>query len=298
MNKVEDLLIEVAENNDSKLYTEILELMKEAPTPIPQNVKDGISMVLESWQLDPRASEERTNFLISVAQYFKSDFQDLRSSLPSIIKKVLPKGFNKTTSVKAIGVRDSSVSLHSVYNNYLKLITLNEPKFFFSSVSNAWGKATDIDWIAGTIKLEHTNGQEFSEVDLGVALSQSLFFNTTPELLAIVESKKIVPFSNAQETLISTCATEINEEEIRNALFFVYIPSKMTPVEFEKWKEGKGEEAETAPLEEARSVQELNSILTQNKSIKSITDAELQKIKQIFTLIRPTSPMTDYVLWG
>ena len=297
IEKIEELILETAEKSNNAIYIEILDLLATLPTPIPQAVKDGISMIIDAWQLEPTESKDRTNFLIEVAKYCKQDFADLRSSLPAIIKKTLPKGFNKTTSIKALGIRDTSIPLCNVYSRYRKLITLADERFYFSTISNSWGSTKEIDWIAGIIELTSFHEKETNEIDLGVALKQTFFFAETEDLKQLIFDKKIVSYSKAVETIKSNTPTNIPDETLRNILFYTYIPERMTPHEFEQWKTGKNDADEVGTIENARSVQELNQILITNKDIKKISDNELSKIKEILNIIKPSSATTDFFLW-
>jgi transcription elongation GreA/GreB family factor len=297
LEKAETLLLEAAENNNNAVYREILELIASIPEPIPQAIKDGISLIIEAWQLEPTESADRTNFLIAVAKFFKFDFLELRSALPAIIKKAIPKGFNKTTSIKSLGVRDNSLPLCNVYSRYLKLSILTEERLFFSSISNSWGKTLEIDWISGSIKRLNFVTNEINEVDLGVALKQSFFFTESEELDNIVIDKKVVSYKTATKILAENTSVNLTDEIVRNLMFYTYVPVKMTPAEFELWKIGKNESDEIGTIETARSIQELNKILVTNKELKKISDSELIRIKDILSLLRPTSAVNDVLLY-
>ena len=155
----------------------------------------------------------------------------------------------------------------------------------------------DIDWISGSIRLSGIDANEINEVDLGIALKQVFFFNESKELKQTAISKKIVTYNKAKEIIETNSATNLTDDEIRDILFYTYIPTKMTPHEFEQWKSGKDDADEVGSIENARSVQELNQILTTNKAIKKITEKELSKIKTILSIIKPASPVNDFLLW-
>ena len=92
LDRIEELLLKAAVKDNSTIYSEILNIVASIPAPLPQAVEEGISIVIETWQLEPTESEERTKFLIEVSKYFKQDFPDLRSSLPAIVKKNSSEG--------------------------------------------------------------------------------------------------------------------------------------------------------------------------------------------------------------
>ncbi|MCF7791292.1 MAG: GreA/GreB family elongation factor [Victivallales bacterium] len=299
VNKIEELLLETASSENNELYDEIIKLFDTVPTPIPQNICDALGFIIESWQIEPDNSQNKTEFLLKVTSFFKNEFSALRSALPSIIKKSLPKGYNKATTIKALGVRDSNIPLCKIYKNYLKLVSLKDSKIYFSDNSDSWGRTGKIDWIAGAIRITNFQETECSEIDLKIALNQMLLFNHSEELIRLIIKKDIISFHDARTLLEKNSITQLSSDDIRNALFYIYIPKKMTPKEFQDWKKGSAAAGNSIPkIQSVRSIRELKQVLMQNKEIQSITESELDKIKIVLEQVKPKSPYSDYLLWA
>ena len=151
--KLDELLITATESDNPEILSEIISILSSNEKSITKEIKDGLSMIIESWQLDPFNSPNKTRFLIEVSRFFNENFSELRSVLPAAVKKTLPAGINKATAVKILRIRNDNTTLSNFYYRYHNLLELKADRFFYNANSTIWGILGKLDWITGTVAL-------------------------------------------------------------------------------------------------------------------------------------------------
>ena len=302
-NKLDDLLISATESDNPELLSEIVSILSANGGSTPEEVMDGLSMIIESWQLDPIGSPNKTHFLIEITRFFDENFPQLRSVLPMAVKKILPPEINKTMAVKALKIRDDSTPLANVYCRYKNLIALKADSYFYNTDSTNWGMIGRPDWITGTLPLLKLNGAAFREAEISIVLDRICIFDSKANINTLLKESKLPTSNELLDKLVSNACSLVKMETIQKALFTLLVPEKLKPSAFEKWI--KSSEAGDAPsasegtllLEKVRSVKELSNFVKQDTSF-TIPKENLPKIAGIFNSIRLTSSAKDFLLWA
>ena len=302
LNKqLDELLISATESDNQKILSDIISTLATRKEPITKNIKDGLSMIIESWQADPDNSPNKTRFLIEVTQFFNERFQELRSVLPAVVKKTLPIGINKTTTIKVLKIRDANTLLAKFYFHYKNLIELKPDRFFYNTNSGNWGITGKIDWITGTIILLKLNGTKLREVELPVIIDQICIFDSKIELNNLLKTPKLPSSKELINTLTDNAYTSIKNDIIKKSLFAIFVPEKMKLAAFDKWwndstNESTPVSSDKTSIENCRSISELN-IFVRNTPSCSITEDNITKLTTLFNTIKPTSSVKDYTHW-
>jgi hypothetical protein len=301
--KLDELLITATESDNPEILSEIISILSSNEKPITKEIKDGLSMIIESWQLDPFNSPNKTRFLIEVSRFFNENFTELRSVLPNAVKKTLPAGINKATAVKILRIRNENTTLSSFYYRYNNLLELKADRFFYNANSTIWGILGKLDWITGTVALLKLNGTVLQEVDLSLILDQIYIFDNKIKVNSLVKASKLPLSKELQKTLIANSYSPIDNKIIEKSLFSLFVPEKMNPANFDKWlnastiKEGSNSTEKIISLEKVRSINELNIFIKQNTSF-TLNQNNLPKIATIFDIIKPANALKDFILWA
>ncbi len=301
--QLDQLLISATESDDSKILAEIISILSSQEESITQDIEDGLSMIIESWQMNPFNSPNKTRFLIDISRFFKKSFPELRSVLPAAVKKVLPTGINKTTAIKILRIRDENTTLSNFYFRYLNLLELKTNRFFYNANSTTWGIIGKLDWITGTVSLLKLNGTALQEVDISLILDQIYIFDSKVNVSELLKASKLPSSNKLIDTLTANTYTSINKDIIKKSLFYLFVPEKMNPATFNKWlntsttKNNNDSSKQVPSPENARSVSELNILIKQHVSF-TVAKESISKIAVIFNNIKPINPIKDYILWA
>ena len=301
--QLDELLISATESDNADILSQIITILSKSEKPLANNIKDGLLMIVESWQLEPFTSPNKANFLIEITQFFDDKFQELRAVLPSVMKKTLPAGVNKTTAIKALKIRNEDTTLSKFYLRYKNLIELKAERFFYNTSSSIWGIIGKTDWITGSLTLLKLNGTILREVELPLILDQIYIFDSKLKLDTALKAKKLISSDELRKKLNDTSYTTADKNAEKKALFSLFVPEKMAPAAFNKWwnastnAAGSSSTKKIASLESCRSTNELSIFIKENPSF-SVTDDCIPKLSKLFNNIKPTSLPKDYIQWA
>ena len=301
--KLDELLINATESDNSEILSKIISILSLNEKQITKDIKDGLSMIIESWQQDPFNSPNKTRFLIEISQFFNENFQELRSVLPAAVKKTLPAGINKTTAIKILKIRDENITLSTVHYRYHNLLELKADRFFYNIDSTTWGILGKLDWITGTINLLKLNGTTLQEVDISLILDQIYIYDNKIKIDTLLKTSKLPSSDKLLETLITNTYSSTDKELMKKSLFFLFVPAKMNPAVFNKWlsastvQKDPDSTEKAISLKNARSINELNIFIKQHASF-TIKQDSITKITTIFNIIKPTNAIKDFILWA
>lgn len=296
--KAIDLIFSVAEQFDDNKFSEIIKRLETFKKPIDQDTKDALAMVIEQWRLNPDESPKATEFIVELSRFFNKDFPELKTVLPPAVKKLLPKGINKSTAIKALGIRSEDVALYDFYVRFRKLLYLKPENFYYSRISNKWGILKNIDWITGSAKIYCLIDSKMQEVELEKLLKNFLIFEANENLEKVLNGKIDYSYKQIAEIVYTSSATHIGDEQIYRMLFSLYVPNKMRRETFEKWcssKEDKNKKSQG--ISQARSIKELNIILKKHSS-DEINDEDIPHLKRIFNLAKSYNSDEELQLWA
>jgi transcription elongation GreA/GreB family factor len=302
-NKLDELCIKAAESDNKEILDEIFLILDTMTEPITEDIKDALSIIIESWQESPKGSPNKADFILKLSSLLTSTFQLLRTVLPSIIKKKLKPGVNRATAIKAIGVRITDIDFKQVYKRYLNIQVLEAGKYYYNNAAKSWGIVGDIDWITGSISLLNFNKIKIHEVDLDSSLDHTYLFNPTDKILKLFKSKTSPTKNEAYKILDSNSVRNISESSLKNILLEMFVPKFYTVDTFNKWwkssntKVDAGEE-KNITLEKSRSIQELyNYVTSQGAKLELSADAKI-KASKILNLIRFGSSAKEFLMWA
>ena len=296
---LDELLIKATESDDQQVLSEILSEISKIET-MSDNIKDGISMIIESWQSAPFSSPNKTQFLIDTAQFFDQDFTELRATLPSVLKKTIPKGINKTTAIKFLEVRKETVPLSKIYSRYLKLLELKTDRIFYNTHSNKWGIIGKPDWITSTITLLKLNGTALREAELTLILDRIYIFDPKINIQKLLDSSKLPEYKELIRTLNDNAYTPIGKNILAKAILSLFVPDKLNLQAYAKWikaSKSNNNDNKVGSIDNVRSVSELNILLRDQPSL-SISEDNIPKLSAIFNTIKPSSPKKDFIEWA
>ncbi len=296
---LDELLIKATESDEQQVLTEILTEISRAET-ISDNIKDGISMVIDSWQAAPFSSPNKTQFLVDITQFFNEDFTELRAILPSLLKKTIPKGINKTTAIKFLEVRKDTVPLSKIHSRYLKLLELKTDRLFYNTHSNKWGIIGKPDWITSTITLLKLNGTALREAELSLILDRVYIFDPKIEIQKLLDSSKLPEYKELIKIFNENAYTPIGKNVLAKAILSLMVPDKLNLQAYAKWikaSKSNSKDKKVGSIESIRSVSELNILLKDQPSL-SISEDNIPKLSVVFNTIKPSSPKKDFIEWA
>ena len=304
--QLDGLLISATESDHQEILSEIITALENRKKPLSENIKDGLSMIIETWQTAPNSSPNTAKFLIEIAQFFDNKFRELRSVLPTVIKKTLPPGINKATAIKALKIRDENTSLSKFYIHYKNLTELKPERFFYNTNSEIWGKIEKIDWMMGTIILSKLDGTKLQEVELPIIIDQICIFDSRLEINNLPKTSKLPASQELIDKLTNNAYSPISKNIIRRSLLGLLVPDKIKLDAFEKWwKDSADDDASTpdnakikSSLEACRSINELNLFIKNTSSCSITADNNIEKLSKLFNIIKPTNSVKDYIFWA
>ncbi len=299
---LEECILKAIESDNKKDLDDILELLENEK--MTDTLKEYISLVIDNWLKNPDKQQNKVFFLIELSKFFKEgDFPELRAALALAIKSFLPTGSNKTTAIKALGVRNKEMPLSKVYTRYSYLKKLQKGQIFHNNLSKTWGITGEIDWIVGTIALFNFNGTLAQDMELESFFDNSCLFKNIEEIKKLQKLKKEPKKSEIITILKENSVTTLDDNELKNILLELLVPGMLSLDEFNSWfqKDDNEEDSdgkETSP-QSARSIQELHNILVGNQASPEIFTKEVKSgISHILNLLKPSSGLKEYLLWA
>jgi len=301
--QLDELLLKATESDNKETLSSILAIISK-DNEIAGKIKAEISMIIESWQTDPFNSPNKTKFLINISQYYEENFPELRAVLPAAIKKTLPKGINKSSAIKAMGIRSDKVTLSNFYIRYHNLIELKSDRYFYNIDLKMWGFIGEIDWFTGTVFLLKMNKTPLHEVELSVVLDKILIFDPKIKIDSISTDKLKIQSSNEFLDLLQSSLYSITDKNtLKESFLYLLVPKPMDLAYFNSWWDSSESTTITDPeLQKfspvkARSVQELNEFL-KNDTSYIVTENDFDKMASILSLVHSSSPTKNLVLWA
>lgn len=301
-NKLNEFLFDAVDSDSESMLNRILSELKNVSFPLNQEIKDGLSMIIESWQLNPEACPNKANFIIELAQFFNEDYQELRLAMASAVRKVLPTEFNKTVVIRAIGIRDENVSLSQSYWYFKKIVNLKSEVVVYHLESHKWSKLEKIDWITGSIVIHSLKGTDIRDLKLEVLLKEFNFFFPSEEINHLLTNTIVLPAVECKKILSAATISLLTDDMIKKILFFLYVPNYMTMQIFENWwgteqEDNTGSIQKNISIENSRSIQELHQFLIDHNKINGFSDKEFTNIVKVLGLIRQNSGVENFILW-
>lgn len=300
--KLEELILKTTDSDNKEELDNILKLLENEK--VTDNIKEALSLLIDSWQENPEKQPNKAFFITELPKVFKEDdFPVLRTALTLAIKNFLPVNINKTTAIKALGIRNKEIPLSKVYTRYTYLNKLRKGQIFHNNLSKIWGVTGDIDWIVGTISLFNFNGTFAQDIELETFFDNSSLFMNSEEIKKLQKIKNVPKKNEIIAILRENSLIALESHKIKNILLELLVPGFFSFDEFNSWYRKENTAApsglEKINPQSARSIHELHNILSPREASAEIFTKEVKEnLFNILNLIKPSSTLKEYLLWA
>jgi hypothetical protein len=300
--KLEDLLMEAAENDAAEITRQIIKKITEVKDVTAGDIPANVEFMLESWDEEEEMSEDRADLCLLLAEKAIPDSAIVRKAIADGIKKLLPPFLSGTGFLRAIGVHGTTVKLDDVARRYHTLTTLKAGLLIYLPTSTVWGKINSIDGFSSSVAVSGINHTTAYAIPLDTVLASSSLFKCNHEVMELAELTKTRKISSikyrqsAMKHAISAMPAEKVEEIARTSLINIF-----TPNEFDKWWDVTSESAAASnqrSVGDARSIHELHVLAKAlvESGIKSMSDDHVEKLELLFGKIRLPADLKEEVM--
>ncbi len=288
----EELIMRLLERIESP-NVDIQELRAEAET---------FDSIFESWSEEITASNDKAGLCIKLAELGILDTPNFRSALHFAVRKLLPPYLASGSVIKAIGAKDSAVSVRDVALRLRKLQHLRSTAVMYQQENHQWSRINSIDKVTGVLAISGLHSSSSSSVPIASAVITAHFFNTTPDFLNLLFPDKVGRSSSAvYRTLFAkNSLSELSEQKIHDIVNHLMVPAAMSQEAFDAWwtaDTAKPAAAGERTYAEARSILELHKLITEatkdGSMLPVIDEEKAVKLKALFQRIRKDIPAKD-----
>jgi len=288
MATFEELILTATEAPTKELLTQILEEINKATEIKTGDIATNIDLLLDAWDESIAASPEKVDFCIELAKLNTNDNMLLRSVLSTAMKAKLPPTLSKPSFIRAVGLRDSNLSIQDIIFRFNNLLQLRTGIYLFQSRTDTWYGVSDIDEFSATVTISGVNSISTTVIPLDVCISKSRFFKAGPKLKKLLTPirTKVISFDQFYMILKQNSLAPISEQAIIKIAQGTYIPKSMNKGELDAWVENKTIQQNKSSQErspaDARSIKEMNNLLIEAGEEYSVADNEIAKYAAFF----------------
>jgi len=300
-SQLEELFLAAVESDqDSEVAALVKELQKQNSLQSDE-IKKQLEFLLENWE--GKLTLARSAALISIAGMNPPDTATFRAALTEGVKKALPPYLNRAGFLRALGIRDSKLSLAEVAARCNGLMQLKNGVFVYYPESKLWGMVSNIDEFTGSIGITAINNSNAYSIPLDKLLDNSKFFAPVPA------TRKLIPLTkplriNANEfrdLALKNALNPISEAEIKSLAQATLTPEFVPSEQFESWWKSQAAGVVAGmgrSPSDARSIQELHLLLQKlsGSSGFKFNDADVTKLTALFTRVSVPANKKDMVL--
>ncbi len=290
--KLEDLLIEAAENDSAKITQQIIEAIVAVEDITAGDMPANIEFMLESWDEEEEISQHRAELCLLLAEKGIPDSAIVRKAISDGIKKLLPPFLGGTGFLRAIGVHGSTIKLIDVARRYHSLLNLKTGLLVYLPTSAVWGKINSIDGFSSSVSIAGINHTTAYAVPLDTVLDVALLFDCNHKVMELAEFSKTRKISSVKyrETAEKYAIGEISAKQIEE-IAKSSLTNIFSPEEFSKWWDVDAQSAATASqrgVGDARSIHELHVLAKAliDTEVKSLPEDQVEKLNLLFGKIR------------
>ena len=304
--KLDDLIMAAAEKDNDAAVAELAKAVQTADPKVLKDSADNFEFLFEEWDESAYKSEDKATVCLLLAENSILDSSTFRIALNSAIRKFLPPYISSPGVARAVGARDSAISVAEIARRIRKLQHLKTNAYVYQLESRTWGRIINIDKVVATIAVStfSTGGQ--ISIPLSSALSGCYFFEANMEMTNIINTLKsmLKPAAYYREKLHHNALGEISESKTHDILQQMFVPSLMGQEEFNTWWSSNEPVHKAASagrtFRDARSLLELHNLLNPKKDASkkdapqeeipqeklTLTAEDAAKLARIFTNIR------------
>jgi len=298
--KLSKLISDAANKENEIAVRTLLETIDKFDAGTLKEASAEFGALCEAWEEEVTRSEDKADVCVRLAELSLVDTPAFRGSLHAAIRKLLPPYLTSGVVVKAIGAKDENVSVHEAAMRLRKLQHLRSTALVYRQDTKDWCTIHGIDNLTGSIaisKIGKLGNKAISSVSIVNAIFCLHFFNTTPEMLNLLEPDKFNcrPSSEYRKIFRENALSEIHDQKLHDIIMNLMVPEIKTPEEFESWWSADiaaAAKAAVRPFCDTRSVLELYTLLQLDKPedkrtvAAKVTEAEALKLQKFFSNLR------------
>ena len=296
--KLEDLFVGAAEDNSAPLLETLIKKLEK------ENINEGdistnIQFLLESWGDD--VSGARAACCLALAEAGYADTPIFRKALGDAIKVLLPPFLNKTGFVRALGLRENSITPQAIACRYRNMIKLKNGTIVFLPSSSRWGTVTNIDGFSGSVAITALSGGGSYAMPLPIVLSEVKMFASGADTLKLAGFDRRTNFTatDYRELAGKKSLNPLKDEEIKIIAHNSLVPGVMAGNDFEVWwSRGAGAAVSSGKRKPSggRSIQEMHILLSEDASSGPFDESDIAGFISFFTKLKAEAAERESVL--
>ena len=291
--ELDDLIMAAAQPENDADVVRLLKAVQAADLKMLKDSASNFELLFDAWDESVYKSDDKASICLLLAEKSILDSTTFRIALNSAIRKILPPYISSPGVAKAVGARDSSVSVADAAQRIRKLQHLKTNAYIYQLESKTWGRIINIDKVVASIAVSTfaTGGQ--ISIPLSSALAGCFFFEASLEMTNIINTAKgmLKPSSYYREKLHHNSLGDLSETKTREIIQQMFVPSHLSLEDFNNWWNSETA-APAAPKQrtfrDARSILELQTLMKDvPQSDLTLTAEEAAKLARLFSHIRP-----------
>ena len=287
--ELDDLIMAAAQPGNDAAVEQLLQAVKTADLKLLKDSASNFDLLFDSWDDSVYKNETKASVCLILAEKSILDSPVFRIALNSAIRKFLPPYLSSPAVAKAVGARDSSVSVCDVAARIRKLQHLKTNAYIYLFDSRTWGRVINIDKVVATIAVSTFSGGQIS-IPISSAVSTCYFFEAGMEMTNLIQTRKeaLKPAAFYREKLHHNSLGELSETKTREIIQQMFVPSILGADQFADWWNAAPEAVKTTPAQrtfrDARSLLELQTLLKGVPQMdKNLSEEDAVKLSRLFT---------------
>ena len=302
---LEDLILAASEKEleNEEVIERLAERITDADIPKLKEMTSNFEFLIESWDESVVKSDPKAKVCLSLAELSVLDTPNFRNALNDAVRKGLPPYLSSQGVIKAVGARDSGISVRDVSLRLKRLQHIKTGALIYQTESHSWGKVLTLDKVTASMGIGSLGAGSTSSLSFATAIGGPSFFDPSPEMLvAINPDRRNVPGSaRFRQVLSKASLTDISESRLRDIAMRIFTPEIMAIDAFATWWAAAASDpvASKAPglraPWDARSILELHTLLSQEEAsggVKLSIEAT-EKLERFNTAMKKTFSQKD-----
>ena len=250
--------------------------------------------LFDAWDDAVATSPDKARLCVRLAELSILDSANFRNALNIAVRKLLPPYLVSGAVVKALGAKDANVGVREVALRLKKLQKMRSTAIMYQQETCQCGRIGSFDRVTGTIAVTPLDGSSISSIPIASAVVSSYFFETTPELIELLNPLRSSLRSSAEyrRVLHKLALSDVPEQRIMELVRHLLVPSIFSATDFTAWWEAAPATAAAAGAKrhfgDSRSILELYTLLKPviDEGTEIVVDeASAAKLKALFVRV-------------
>lgn len=301
--ELDDLIMAAAQPDNDAAILQLLNEVKTADLKLLKDSAAKFDLLFEAWDESVFKSLEKANLCFILAEKSVLDSTTFRIALNSAIRKVLPPYISSPGVAKAVGARDSEVSVSEIAQRIRKLQHLKTNAYVYQLDNRVWGRIINIDRVVATLAISSFSSGGQISIPISSALANCFFFEANTDMTNIAAGLRapLKPADFYRQKLHHNSLGDLSETKAKDIMQQMVVPAILSQDAFNAWWTQDPAEAKTVPAKrtfrEARSLLELQMLLKDVPQEQlTLTVDEAAKLSRLFTHLRPGMAPKDMEL--